>query len=141
MLLAGTSSHNLLFYFRFGQTWSETKTLPILQWRAFPSTYPLMLPSTFPREALLLGTCLPSLRNLLFLLDALALIPLSLANVRLSLNMTLPHFRSGALDRRICSFLFSKGDSGIIANSYLGGTEAILSFSAGPICSSFSTEA
>ena len=38
-------------------------------------------------------------------------------------------------------FPFGKGGSGILANYSLCGTEAILSFSASPVCSSFSAEA
>ena len=38
-------------------------------------------------------------------------------------------------------FLFSKGVSGALANCSLCGTEATLSFSAGPVCSSISAEA
>ena len=38
-------------------------------------------------------------------------------------------------------FPFGKGGSGVLANCYLCGTEATLSFSAGPVCSSFSAEA
>ena len=38
-------------------------------------------------------------------------------------------------------FPFGKGGSGVLANCSLCGTEATLSFSAGPVCSSFSTEA
>ena len=38
-------------------------------------------------------------------------------------------------------FLFGKGGSGVLANCSLYGTEATLSFSAGPVCSSFSAEA
>ena len=37
-------------------------------------------------------------------------------------------------------FLFGKGGSGVLANCSLRGTEATLSFSAGPVCSSFSAE-
>ena len=36
---------------------------------------------------------------------------------------------------------FGKGGSGVLANCSLCGTEATLSFSAGPVCSSFSAEA
>ena len=39
------------------------------------------------------------------------------------------------------SFPFGKGGSGVLANCSLCGTEATLSFSAGPVCSSFSAEA
>ena len=38
------------------------------------------------------------------------------------------------------SFPFGKGDSGVLANCSLCGTEATLSFSAGLVCSSFSAE-
>ena len=38
-------------------------------------------------------------------------------------------------------FPFVKGGSGVLANCSLCGTEATLSFSAGPVCSSFSAEA
>ena len=38
-------------------------------------------------------------------------------------------------------FSFGKSDSGVLANCSLCGTEATLSFSAGPVCSSFSAEA
>ena len=55
-------------------------------WRAFASTHPLMLPPfTSPWEALL-EMCLPSLWSPPFL-HAPALIPLSLAKVRLSLTL------------------------------------------------------
>ena len=39
------------------------------------------------------------------------------------------------------SFSFGKGGSGVLANCSLYGTEATLSFSAGPVCLSFSAEA
>ena len=63
-------------------------------WRAFASTHPLMLPSTCSREALLAFAPfppwnLPSLWSPPFPLHALALIPLFLAKVRLSLTLTL----------------------------------------------------
>ena len=38
-------------------------------------------------------------------------------------------------------FPFGKGGSGVLANCSLCGTKATLSFSAGPVCSSFSAEA
>ena len=81
-------------------------------WRAFASIHPLMLPSTSPGEAFLtcspspLGTCLPSLWSPRFPLHAPALISLSLSKVRLSPTLTLSASRSGALDRRLCSFSF-----------------------------------
>ena len=92
------------------------------------------MPSLF-----LLGICLHSRWSPLY---ALALIP--------------PHSRQGAALAHLDSlpahdlalwtdgsvpFPFGKGGSGVLANCFLGGTEATLSFSAGPVCSSFSTEA
>ena len=64
-------------------------------WRAFASTHPLMLPSTCSREALV--ACPPVLPGIFphsrssppFPLHALALIPLTLAKVRLSPTLTL----------------------------------------------------
>ena len=61
-------------------------------WRAFASTHPLMLPSTCSREVLacprfLLGICLRSSWSSLYPLHALALIPLTLAKVQLSLTL------------------------------------------------------
>ena len=53
-----TLSPNLLYHFKLGQTWSEPKTFQILR-RAFASTHPLMLPSTFSGE--ILFACPPSL--------------------------------------------------------------------------------
>ena len=45
------------------------------------------------------------------------------------------------MDRWLCSFSFGKGRTGVLANCSLCGTEATLSFSASPVCSSFSAEA
>ena len=42
---------------------------------------------------------------------------------------------------RSVPFSFGKGGSGVLANCSLCGTEVTLSFSAGPVCSSFSAEA
>ena len=67
-----------------------------------------------------------------------------------------PHYRQGAALAHLDSlpphdlvlwtdgsvrFPFGKGGSGVLANCSLCGTEATLSFSAGPVCSSFSAEA
>ena len=77
-----------------------------------------------------------------FPLHALALIPLFLAKVRLSPTLTLFPLHDLVLgtDGSI-SFPFGKGGSGVLANCSLCGTEATLSFSADPVCSSFSAEA
>ena len=64
-------------------------------WKAFASTHPLMLASTCSREALVacppcrLGICFRSRWSPPFPLHALALIPLTLAKVRLSPTLTL----------------------------------------------------
>ena len=90
----------------------------------------------------LLKTCLRSLLSPHFLPRALALIPFSLAKVWLSLILTLslPHnlilWTKGS-----CFFPFGKDGPRVFANCSLCGTEATLSFSAGPVCSSFSAEA
>ena len=116
--------------------------------RAFAFTHPLMLPSTSPTKAFLacplspLWNCFPSLWGPPFPLHALALIPLFLAKVGLSFTFTLsPSIRSGAIIKRLCSFSFWRRRLGVLANYSLCGTEITLSFSAGPVCSSFSAEA
>ena len=76
------------------------------------------------------GICLPSRWSPLFALHALALIPLTLA----------PHDLVLSTDGSV-HFPFGKGGSGVLANCSLGGTATTLSFSAGPVCSSFSAEA
>ena len=76
-----------------------------------------------------------------FPLHAPALIPLTLGKVRLSPILTLsPHDLVLWTDGSV-PFPFGKGGSGVHANCSLCGTEATLSFSAGPVCSSFSAEA
>ena len=82
-----------------------------------------------------LGICPCSPCSPPFPLHALALIPLFLAKVRLSPILTFFPLMIW------CSFPFGKGGSGVLANCSLCGTEATLSFSAGPVCSSFSAEA
>ena len=90
----------------------------------------------------LLGTCLLSMWNLSFPLHPLALIPLSLSSRCGSSSPWLsPALRSGELDKRFCFFSFWQGWVGVLANCSLCGTEAILFFSAGQVCSSFSAEA
>ena len=84
----------------------------------------------------LLGICPRSPWSPPFPLLALALISLSLAH----LDSILPHNLVLWTDGSV-PFSFGKGDSGILANCSLCGTEASLSFSAGPVCSSFSAEA
>ena len=114
-------------------------------WRAFASTHPLMLPSTCSREALV--ACppwhLPS-----FTVESTFFSPCSRSDP--------PHSHQGAALTHLDSlpphdlvlwtdgsvpFPFCKGGSGVLSKCSLCGTEATLSFSAGPVCSSFSGEA
>ena len=92
--------------------------------------------------SVLLGICFCSLWSPSFPLHALALIPLTLAKVRLSPTLTLspPHDLVLWTDGFV-PFPFGKGGSGVLANCSLCGTEATPLFSAGPECSSFSAEA
>ena len=85
----------------------------------------------------LLGICLPSRWSPPFPLHALALISLSLVKVQLSPTWTLSSLMIWCFGQ---TALFLCG-SGALANCSLCGTEATLSFSIGPVCSSFSTEA
>ena len=116
-------------------------------WNAFASTHPLMLPSTCSREAL---ACPP-------------FPPWNLPFSTVESTLSTPCSRSDHPHSRQCAtlahldslpphdlvlwtdgsvpFPFGKGGSGVLANCSLCGTEATLSFSAGPVCSSFSAEA
>ena len=72
---------------------------------------------------------------------ALAMIFFFLAKVRLSPTSTLsPSHDLVFWKDGFVPFAFGKGGSSVLANCSLCGTEAILSFSAGPVCSSFSAE-
>ena len=119
-------------------------------WRALASTYPLMLPSTCSREALLACPPCPPWNLPSFTVESTLSTPCSCSDP--------PHSRQGAALAHLDSlppppnglvlwtdgsvpFPFGKGSSGVLANCFLCGTEATLSFSAGPVCSSFSAEA
>ena len=134
-------------YFRFGQTRSETKTLQIFL-EAFASTLPLMLPSTCSKEALVACPSFPPWNLPSFTVESTLSTPSSRSDP--------PHSRQGAALAHLDSlsphdlvlwtdgsvpFPFGKGGSGVLANCSPCGTEATLSFSAGPVCSSFSAEA
>ena len=74
-------------------------------------------------------------------LHALALIPLSHQGAALAhLDSPPPHDLVLWTDGFV-PFPLGKGGSGVLANCSLCGTEATLSFSAGPVCLSFSAEA
>ena len=115
-------------------------------WRAFASTHPLMLPSTCSREALLACPPFPPWNLPSFTMESTLPTPCSRSD---------PLFpRQGAAIAHLDSLPphdvvlwtdgsvpFGKGGSGVLANCPLCGTEATLSFSAGPVCSRFSAEA
>ena len=114
-------------------------------WRAFASTHSLMLPSTCSREALLAFPpwSLPS-----FTVESTLSTPCSRSDPPLSRQgAALAHLDSLPSHDLVLwtdgsvPFPFDKGGSGVLANCSLCGTEVTLSYSAGPVCSSFSTEA
>ena len=106
-----------------------------------------MLSSTSPREAVFARTPFPP-SNLPSFTEESTLsspcsrsTPLSRQGVVLAhLDFLPPHdlvlWTYGSVP-----FSFGKGGSGVVANCSLCGTEATLSFLAGPVCSSFSPEA
>ena len=117
-------------------------------WRALASTHPLMLPSTCSREAFLACPPCPPWNLPSFTVESTLSTPCSRSDP--------PHSRQGAALAHLDSlpphdlvlwtdgsvpFPFGKGGSGVLANCSLCGTEATLSISAGPVCSSFSAEA
>ena len=117
-------------------------------WRALASTHPLMLPSTCSREALLACPPCPPWNLPSFTVEFTHSTPCSRSDP--------PHSRQGAALAHLDSlpphdlvlwtdgsvpFPFGKGGSGVLATCSLCGTKAALSFSAGPVCSSFSAEA
>ena len=117
-------------------------------WIAFASTHPLMLPSTCSREALLGCPPCPPWNLPSFTVESTLSYPcsrsdlfLSLAKVRLSPTLTLSSHDLVLWTDGSVPFRFGKGGSGVLASCSLCGTEATLSFSAGPVCSSFSAEA
>ena len=149
-----------LSYFRFGQTWSETKggrpsaDLPgeLLRPLTHSCFLLLLLGKLFLLALpLLLEICLPSLWSPPFPFHALALISLSRQGAALAhLDSLSPHDLVLRTDGSV-PFPFGKGESGVfpfgkvgsgvLANCSLCGIEATLSFSAGPVCSSFFAEA
>ena len=107
-----------------------------------------MLPSTCCREALL--ACPPfSPWNLpSFMVESTLSTPCSRSDpphsrqgAALAHLDTLPHHDLVLWTDGSVRFPFGKDGSGVLANCSLCGTEATLSFSAGPVCSSFSAEA
>ena len=117
-------------------------------WRALASTHPLMLPSTCSREALHACPRFPPWNLPSFTVESTLPTPCSRSNPPLSrqgaalahLDSFPPHDLVLWTDGCV-PFAFGKGGSGVLASCSLYDTEATLSFSAGPVCSSFSAEA
>ena len=117
-------------------------------WRAFASTHSLMLPSTCSREALLACPPCPPWNLPSFTVESTLSTPCSRSDLPLSckgaalahLDPLPPHDLVHWTDGSIL-FPLGKGGFGVLANCSFCGTEATLSFSADPVCSSFSTEA
>ena len=107
-----------------------------------------MLPSTSSREALLACPFFPPWNLPSFMVDSTLPTscfcsdpPLSCQGATLAhLDSLLPHDLILWTDGFV-PYPFGKGGSGVLVNCSLCGTEATLSFLAGPVCSSFSTEA
>ena len=118
-----------------------------LSWRAFASTHPLMLSFTSLREALLACPPSPSWNLPTFTVESTLSYscpcsdpPLSRQCVVLAHLYSLPTYDLVLRTDGSVLFSFGKGSSGVLANCSLCGTEATLSFSAGPVRSSFTTE-
>ena len=116
-------------------------------WRAFASTHPLMLPFTSPREALLACPPFPSWNLPSFTVESTLSSPCCRSDPPLSCQgVALAHLDFlPPLDVVLWtegSVPFGKdGSTDVLANCSLYGTEVALSFSVGPVCSSFSAEA
>ena len=117
-------------------------------WRALASTHSLMLPSTSSREALLACPSFPPWNLPSFTVESTLSTSCSRSDLSFSrqgaslalLDSLPPHNLVLWTDGSV-PFPFGKGGSGVLANCSLCGTEATLSFSVGPVCSSFSAEA
>ena len=117
-------------------------------WRAFASTHLLMLPSTSPREALVACPPFPpwglpsfSVESTLFSPCSHSDPPLSRQGAALAHLDSLPPHDVVLWTDGSVPFPFGKSGCGVLANCSLCGTEAMFSFSAGPVCLSFSAEA
>ena len=100
-----------------------------------------MLPSTSPREALLACPLFPLWNLPSFTVESTLSTPCPRSDSPHShLDSLPPHDLVLWTDGSV-PFPFDKGGSGVLANCSLCGTEATLSFSAGPVCSSFLAEA
>ena len=117
-------------------------------WRAFASTHPLILSPTPPREVGFACASFPpwnqpslTMESILFSPCSRFDPPLTPQGAALARFNSLPPHDLAIWTYGSVSFPFGKGGSGILANCSLCGSEATLSFSAGPVCSRFPAEA
>ena len=143
----GSSSTNLLFPFRFVQIWSETKTLQIFL-ESFCIHPPAHASFSSLREALLACPPSPPWNLLSFTVESTLSSscyrsdpPLFRQGTAVAHLDFLPPYDLVLWTDGFVPFPFGKGGSGLLAKCSLCGTEATLSFSAAPVCSSFSAEA
>ena len=116
-------------------------------WRTLASTHPLILPSTSPRETLFACSLFPPWNLPSFTVESILSSscsrsdrPLSRQGAALAHLDSLPHDLVLWTNNSVL-FPFGKGGSGVLANCFFCGTEATLSFSAGPVCLNFSAGA
>ena len=95
---------------------------------------------SLPALSFRIGICLPSPWSPPFPLHALTLIPLSLAKVPLSPTLILSTLIIYSGQTALFLLLLARAAPAFLPTA-LCGTEATLSFSASPVCSSFSAEA
>ena len=116
-------------------------------WRAFASTHPFMLPSTCSRAALLACPPFPPCNLSSFTVESTLSTPCSRSDPPLSHQGAAPAHHDSLPLMVWCSgqmalflFLLARAALAFLPTA-LCDTEATLSFSAGPVCSSFSAEA
>ena len=142
-LRADPSSSHVLSHFRFGQTWSEIKTLEIFC-RVFGSTHWLMfLPTS--RKFLFDSPSSPPCNPPSFIMELTICSSCSHSNPPFSRQdaalANLDSLPSHDLVMWTDDSVLLPFDKGVLVNCSLCGAQATLSFLAGPVCSSFSAEA
>ena len=140
------SSH-LLSHFRFGQTWSEAKTLQIL-FESYCVHSPTQLPSTSPRKSQFACHSSPPWNLPSFIVKFTISSPCSRydpslfrQDAALAHPDSLPPHDLVMWTDGSVRFSIGRGGSGVLADCSLCGAEAVLSFSTGPVCSDFFAEA
>ena len=116
-------------------------------WRAFASTHPLMLSSTCSREAFLACPPFPPWNLPSFNVESILSSrcsrsdpPFSCQGAALAHLDSLSPYSLVIWTDGCVPFPFGQGNSGILANCFLWGTEATFSFLADQVCSSFFAE-